>query len=363
MNPVKLACKDLLPKNAARKATAHGHLCIAHGLLGNAMNFATVGRYLSQNSLLQDKIASITSLDMRNHGASPHTPVHSNAVMASDIEKFILEQSASSLPATHQQVVMGHSMGGLALIGMLLRRYNEDALLPTEESDEKSLADKFCSWEPQDCKNVCAAMRLLNKDAGFSDTFPLQSTLFRCPDNASTSTRAAISAAVIVDITPTIVVDNTIRDTLRDLCKVNLASVHSYDDAQKELIRVGMDNKSMRDFYTTNLIIGRGTKPSAWRCNLPVLSQQVDSIRPTIVQWFENYKKTSSGLKPKACTLPVLFVFGSESIYNVRENIDLISEFFPNSQVKVVKGAGHFVHHEKPVEFTEAVAPFIASHI
>eukprot|EP00796_Vickermania_ingenoplastis_P004254 gene4254-3076_t len=363
LGPVKLASQNVMPRSVAPSPGARGHLCAAHGLLCNAMNWATAGRFLANDSQLRDCIHSITSLDMRNHGASPHTPTHTNAGMASDVELFALEQ-AQRLPATARQVLMGHSMGGLAVMGSLLRRYNEAALLP-EYPEETAASALFPGWAARDQQDVRASMRLVNKRMGVSETATLQHTLFN--EAPGEEPNGAITAAVLVDVTPTLTIGDDVRNILRAMCGVDMRCIRSYDDAQKELIRVGMDDKSMRDFFITNIAMPR-SGPASWRCNLPVLAAHVDLLKPTITDWFLNSMAGAGagagvGMQPTPCTLPTLFVFGEKSVYNVKEMRERITVFFPNSQQVVIPGANHFVHHEKPKEFTAAIAPFLIQHM
>ena len=77
-----------------------GHpLIILHGLLGNADNWATLGRKFGENY-------STFTPDLRNHGQSPHIAEMDYPSMAADIHYFMENQWI------HQAYVMGHSMGG-----------------------------------------------------------------------------------------------------------------------------------------------------------------------------------------------------------------------------------------------------------
>ncbi len=72
---------------------------ILHGLLGSERNWHTVARRLSEHFHLFIP-------DLRNHGVSPHDPVHSIAAMREDLEVFIDDH-------IHQKFyLVGHSMGG-----------------------------------------------------------------------------------------------------------------------------------------------------------------------------------------------------------------------------------------------------------
>ena len=74
-------------------------VCLLHGLFGRAQNFGLLARHLSVTY-------RVISLDLRNHGASPHTPGMAYADMAADVLHTLAEMSA--LPCR----LLGHSMGG-----------------------------------------------------------------------------------------------------------------------------------------------------------------------------------------------------------------------------------------------------------
>lgn len=59
-------------------------------------------------------------------------------------------------------------------------------------------------------------------------------------------------------------------------------------------------------------------------------------------------------------TKPTLFIKGALSRY-IQEEKDgaLISKLFPNSEIRTIKGAAHWLHAEKPTEFYEEVMKFL----
>lgn len=81
---------------------------LAHGLFGQARNLGGLARRL-------DDARKVISVDMRNHGDSPHDPDHSYHAMAGDLAEVI---------APHGGVadVVGHSMGGKAAMTLALSR-------------------------------------------------------------------------------------------------------------------------------------------------------------------------------------------------------------------------------------------------
>jgi pimeloyl-ACP methyl ester carboxylesterase len=76
-------------------------VALLHGLFGRAQNLGAVARHLSARH-------RVISLDMRNHGASPHARGMAYETLAADVLETLGAMGA--LPA----VLLGHSMGGKA---------------------------------------------------------------------------------------------------------------------------------------------------------------------------------------------------------------------------------------------------------
>lgn len=74
-------------------------LIILHGLLGSGDNWRTMARRLARRY-------RVFSLDLRNHGRSPHHERMDYPVMAEDLRAFMEEYSLASA------CLVGHSMGG-----------------------------------------------------------------------------------------------------------------------------------------------------------------------------------------------------------------------------------------------------------
>ena len=56
---------------------------------------------------------------------------------------------------------------------------------------------------------------------------------------------------------------------------------------------------------------------------------------------------------------PTLFIKGEVSAYIQEKHKTVIDQLFPNAQLEVMKGVGHWVHAEKPVVFNDLVLNFI----
>ena len=74
-------------------------LLVLHGFLGSLDNWRAMSKRLAQHN-------RVYSIDLRNHGASPHAPVMNYRVMAEDLREFFTDHDLSS---AH---LLGHSMGG-----------------------------------------------------------------------------------------------------------------------------------------------------------------------------------------------------------------------------------------------------------
>lgn len=87
-------------------------IIVLHGLFGNRSNNRTIARKLN-DALERD----VYSLDLRNHGLSPHIGRHDYPAMAADVERFIAEKQFEMKP-----ILVGHSMGAKVAMSVVLRK-------------------------------------------------------------------------------------------------------------------------------------------------------------------------------------------------------------------------------------------------
>lgn len=76
-------------------------ILIFHGLLGNKLNWQNLGKVL-----VKVMKCSVITVDLRNHGLSPHATPHSYEAMAQDVIKLYSKLSIQKAN------LIGHSMGG-----------------------------------------------------------------------------------------------------------------------------------------------------------------------------------------------------------------------------------------------------------
>lgn len=85
-------------------------LIILHGLWGASENWLPVAGFLSERF-------HVLLPDLRNHGNSPHVPVHRYEDMCADVMEWIHQ-----LHLPRQPFMVGHSMGGKVLMRLLLEK-------------------------------------------------------------------------------------------------------------------------------------------------------------------------------------------------------------------------------------------------
>ncbi|RGP38860.1 alpha/beta fold hydrolase [Pseudotabrizicola alkalilacus] len=105
-------------------------LVIVHGLYGSARNWGVIARRLAD-------VRDVVAVDMRNHGDSPHLPVHGYPEMAADLAEVIATLGG-------RVDLLGHSMGGKAAMhlalthGALIRRLVVADIAPVAYSHDQS---------------------------------------------------------------------------------------------------------------------------------------------------------------------------------------------------------------------------------
>ena len=107
-----------------------------------------------------------------------------------------------------------------------------------------------------------------------------------------------------------------------------------------------LDDKALRQFLLANLVAG-AQGGFQWRFNLSALRNNYEKLRVRI-----NEKRTFDK--------PVMFVKGADSPYIGEEHRDTILTLFPQAEVKIIMGAGHWVHADKPQVFSKIAADFFS---
>jgi esterase len=129
-----------------------------------------------------------------------------------------------------------------------------------------------------------------------------------------------------------------------------LAGMHAIDldtikvrSEAEAILKIHIDSEGVRQFLLKNLY-WKEKGQLAWRMNLSVLEREMENILSSIPE--------------QEVMLPALFIRGELSNYILDEDIDELEELFPDSELKTILGAGHWVHAEAPDEFIDTVLGF-----
>ncbi|MGH1461483.1 MAG: alpha/beta fold hydrolase [Neptuniibacter sp.] len=151
-----------------------------------------------------------------------------------------------------------------------------------------------------------------------------------------------IEKLIVVDIAP-VKYDSHHDDVFKGLFAIDLDSIKSRGEAEKSLSDYVKD-AAVRAFLLTNLYRTEDKK-FGWRMNLQALYQQYDNI--------------SDSPQGTPYEQPVLFIKGANSDYMIPEYREDVLKLFPKADYKVIMGAGHWPHAEKPAEFTQIILEYL----
>ena len=131
-------------------------------------------------------------------------------------------------------------------------------------------------------------------------------------------------------------------EILKGLHAIDLEAVITRGEAES-ILNQYVDSYGTRQFLLKNLYWKEKGK-LAWRMNIPVLEREMAEIL--------------APLSHEEVMTPTLFIRGALSNYILDEDIDDLEEVFPDSIIKTIENAGHWVHAEAAEEFMDCVLEF-----
>ena len=152
-----------------------------------------------------------------------------------------------------------------------------------------------------------------------------------------------VSKLLVADIAPKEYPQHH-QDILKALATLDFTEIKSRGAAEKVLSEYIKD-LGTRQFLLKNLY-WKEKEQLALRMNLPVLAEKIDEIGKAL--------PIDAIFKGET-----LFLRGSKSGYIEDMDAILIKKQFPNSEIKTISNAGHWLHAENPSEFYEIVKNFL----
>jgi esterase len=127
---------------------------------------------------------------------------------------------------------------------------------------------------------------------------------------------------------------------------IDLAVLQSRQQAEAQLTQA-LDDPGLRQFLLKGLYRKEegGQQQFRWRFNLPILRASYDTVL--------------AAPQGEPFTGPTLFIKGELSNYILPEHEAAMRASFPNFQFRMIAGAGHWLHGEKPVAFNRLVQQFL----
>lgn len=276
------------PESATGNAGEALPVILLHGLFGSLENLGVVARRLSQTH-------PVHSLDLRNHGRSPHAPGMTYREMAADVGAYMDRQQ---LP---QAALLGHSMGGKVAMQLAL------------------------------------------------------------------DTPARVAKLIVADIAPVAYAPHH-DQVLAGLRALELSALKSRSEADKAL-QSYVAEAPVRQFLLKNLQ-KEAAGGFSWRFNLDAIEDQYAEILagPNVGEnagesTGESAEERAGVSGGQAYSGPTLFIKGGESDYIQEEHREQVAQLFPQASLRVIAGAGHWLHAEKPDTFVTLCERFLAGEV
>lgn len=150
-----------------------------------------------------------------------------------------------------------------------------------------------------------------------------------------------VRGLIVADIAP-VTYPAHHNQILDALLRIDVANLESRQQADQQLAD-DIAESGIRQFLLKNLYRDEQNR-FAWRMNLPVLNARYGDM--CLAPEGEPYHK------------PCLFIKGELSAYIQQKHADAIKQLFPRAGFKIIQGAGHFLHSEKPAAFNHIAGNF-----
>jgi len=157
-----------------------------------------------------------------------------------------------------------------------------------------------------------------------------------------------VERLVVVDVSPvTYHHTDEFRGYIDAMQAVDLSALGRRGEAEEQL-REAVPNSTVRSFLLQNL--RHDHDGWSWQLNLDVLGRDLESLG----DWPEDRLADVAPYDG-----PVLWVAGADSHYVRDDYVAAMDRWFPTNRRVSIKGAGHWVHSERPQVFVEVLTRFL----
>jgi pimeloyl-ACP methyl ester carboxylesterase len=164
-----------------------------------------------------------------------------------------------------------------------------------------------------------------------------------------------VSHLLVLDIAPKVASDSTNnfqdqinhKKILETIQSINLNAFSYREDIENELVKY-LSDVTITRFLMKNIKRNHEMK-FEWTVNVGALLNNIKNISAGFIpSQNKNWDK-----------IPVLFVRGEKSSYINQTDIEEIKQFYGNVSIITIKGAGHWLHVDAPLELTGIITAFI----
>jgi esterase len=153
-----------------------------------------------------------------------------------------------------------------------------------------------------------------------------------------------INKAVVIDIAPWSYPVHH-REILDALLSIDLNINRTRKDVERALSEKIKDQGTL--FFLLKNLYWQSPDQLAWRFNLKILNQQIESIGADT--WPDQIIST-----------PILFIRGEKSNYIDPYRMNEITKWFPQADLTEIKNSGHWVHAEQPAALLAVVGEYLS---
>ena len=153
-----------------------------------------------------------------------------------------------------------------------------------------------------------------------------------------------VARMIIADIAP-VAYFHHYDDLIEPILALPLDSIESRIQADHRL-RQYIPEDQLRAFLMQNLV--RDAEGWRWRVNWRVIQRDME--------WLTGFDPVPEAWR---ITMPTLFLRGANSDYVGEAEIEVIERHFSDCEIATIEGAGHWLHAEKPEEFSQRVIAFL----